>query len=305
VSVLRSIARVVIAIAFVVGAAIAFLRQPTTAAADRLTTHADPAVLERDVVALTSMNRCSDDPRGAAYIAKRFAENGARVSEQVYVARRRTYRNVIARFDGDGPPVIVGAHYDAFCINRPLPGADDNASGVAGLLELARIVAAAPRRPSLILVAYANEEPPFFASDAMGSAVHARGVKEPVRGMIALEMIGCFTARQPWPSRLLGMLYPARGDFVAVVGRWRDVPWLREVKRGIGAALPAVAFVGPAEWIDASDHRSYWATGIRAVMVTDTAYLRNPRYHTSADTAATLDYAAMARVVDGVANALR
>src|SRR6184192_3194852 len=121
------------------------MRQPTIAAADRLTTHADSAVLERDVVALTSMNRCSDDPSGTAYIAKRFAESGARVSEQVYVARRRTYRNVVARFGGGGPPIIVGAHYDAFCINRPLPGADDNASGVAGLLELARIVRAMPR----------------------------------------------------------------------------------------------------------------------------------------------------------------
>lgn len=118
-------------------------------------------------------------------------------------------------------------------------------------------------------------------------------------------MIGCFTERQAWPSALIEAIYPRRGNFVAVAGRWRDVPWLREVKHGLGATMPAVGFVGPADsGIDASDHRSYWSARIRAVMVTDTAYLRNPRYHTAADTAETLDYAAMARVVDGVANAV-
>ena len=118
-------------------------------------------------------------------------------------------------------------------------------------------------------------------------------------------MIGCFTERQPWPSRVLAAIYPRRGNFVAVAGRWNDVRWLREVKRGLGAAMPAVGFVGPSDsGIDASDHRSYWNAGITAVMVSDTAYLRNPRYHTAADTAATLDYRAMARVVDGVAVAL-
>lgn len=293
-------------VAIVIAAAIAFVRQPTIDARDRLTVHANPDVLRRDVLALTSFNRCGDDPRAAEYIARRFAETGARVSEQVFVARRRTYRNVVAQFDGEGLPIIVGAHYDTFCASRPLPGADDNASGVAGLLELARVAAATPRRTPLILVAYANEEPPFFASDDMGSAVHARSVRQPVRGMISLEMIGCFTEQQAWPSALLAAIYPRRGNFVAVVGRWRDVPWLRHVKRGLGATVPAVGFVGPADsGIDASDHRSYWAAGIRAVMVTDTAYLRNPRYHTAADTPETLDYAAMSHVVDGVANALR
>jgi len=305
VSVLRSIARVSLIIAAAIVAAIAFVRQPTIDRNDRLTVHASPDVLRRDVLALTSFNRCGDDPRAAAYIARRFAETGARVSEQVFVARRRTYRNLIAQFDGAGLPVIVGAHYDAFCASRPLPGADDDASGVAGLLELARIAAAMPRRAPLILVAYANEEPPFFASEDMGSAVHARGVRQPVRGMISLEMIGCFTERQAWPSSLLAAIYPRRGNFVAVAGRWRDVPWLRQVKRGLGATMPAVGFVGPSDsGIDASDHRSYWAAGIRAVMVTDTAYLRNPRYHTAADMASTLDYVSMAHVVDGVANGL-
>lgn len=138
----------------------------------------------------------------------------------------------------------------------------------------------------------------------MGSAVHARAAGN-VRGMIALEMIGCFTAKQPWPSPLLTAIYPPRGDFIAVGGRWRDVPWLREVKRGMSAALPVVAVVAPERsGIDASDHRSYWAAGIPAVIVTDTAYLRNPRYHTASDTVATLDYAAMARVVDALANVL-
>jgi Zn-dependent M28 family amino/carboxypeptidase len=256
--------------------------------------------------------RGADQPenldRAAAYIAERFREAGARVSEQPFSERGRTYRNVIADF---GPPagekLIVGAHYDAFTSTGDLPGADDNASGTAGLLELARLLGVrAPRRP-VELVAFTTEEPPFFGSENMGSAVHAAQLQRSrmgVTGMICLEMIGYFHREQTWSSPLLGMMYPSKGDFVAVTGGWPDRELARDMKaamRGAGG-VDVYSFTGPREMLDASDQRNYWSRGWRAVMVTDTAYLRNPNYHTKRDTSDTLDYEKMARVVDGVFN---
>jgi Peptidase family M28 len=137
----------------------------------------------------------------------------------------------------------------------------------------------------------------------MGSAVHARSAGRAIDGMICLEMIGCYTRVQPWSSWVFRLLYPSRGDFIAIAGRPRDTRLLRRVKAAMQGAgeLPVYSFTGPG--IDASDQRNYWAAGAEAVMVTDTAYVRNPRYHTAADTADTLDYARMAAVVDGVLNA--
>jgi hypothetical protein len=128
--------------------------------------------------------------------------------------------------------------------------------------------------------------------------------------MICLEMIGCFTERQPWPSALLRLLFPNDGEFIAVVGRWPDRALARQLKSAFrgAAGVTAVSYSGPAiSGSDASDQRSYWnewPEGIPAVMVTDTAFLRNPRYHTPDDRPDTLDYRRMAQVVDGVANAV-
>jgi len=202
---------------------------------------------------------------------------------------------------------VVGAHYD---VCGDLPGADDNASGVAGLLEIARLLATRPPRVPVELVAFSTEEPPFFGGADMGSAVHAADLlrqRVHVTGMICLEMIGCYTdgtVRSPW---LLGLVYPRRGDFVAVVGRWEDRRLARRVKAGAKGAggIRVVSFSGPPILgADLSDHRNYWSSGFHAVMVTDTAYLRNPRYHTSLDLPETLDYRRMAAVVDGVFNAI-
>ena len=248
--------------------------------------------------------------RAAAYIANAFRRAGAEVYEQPFRARGRVYRNVIARFgprDWHRPLLVVGAHYDAFGESGALPGADDNASGIAGLLELARIAGRSEIREPLELVAYTTEEPPFFGSAEMGSAVHAASLEgRRVRGMICLEMIGVFSGSQSWPSPLFEWIYTRRSDFIAVSGGWSDRALAREVKRAIHGAggIEVYSFSGPRQTSDASDHRNYWAHGWPAVVVTDTAFLRNPRYHTKRDTADTLDYAAMARVVDGVANAL-
>lgn len=273
---------------------------------------ADPERLRRHVefLATQAAPRDVDHPenldKAVAYLHDQLALTHARVREQVFEVRGRTYRNVVATLGpATGPVLIVGAHYDAFGGFGDNPGADDNASGIAGLLELARILDGRDLPLRVELVAYANEEPPWFGSPWMGSAVHARSLKgQDVQGMICLEMIGYFTAEQPAPNRLFRLLYPDRGDFIAVAGRWSDRVLARHLKRAIrGTGFPAVSFTAPRDaGIDASDQRSYWDLGIPAVMVTDTSDLRNPHYHAPGDTAGTLDYGRMARVVEGVGN---
>jgi Zn-dependent M28 family amino/carboxypeptidase len=288
------------------------IRQPLLTRAPFVATiRADPATLQRHVEHLTTRSRSADRPDelavAARYIADSFRASGAPVDEQVFTARGGTYRNVIASFGprSDAPLLVVGAHYDAF---GDFAAADDNASGTAGLLELARLLAKQPPARPVVLVAFANEEPPFFGSQQMGSAVHAESIaRRPVAGMICLEMIGTFEGAQAWDSEVVAAMYPDRGDFIGVAGGWADRAFARRVKRAMAAVPngpPVLSFSGPRQTVDASDHRNYWARGWPAVMVTDTAYLRNPRYHTAADTADKLDYVSMARVVDGVFNAV-
>jgi hypothetical protein len=318
-SLLRSLLRILIAtlaaLVILLGLGAAAITQPTFGAFPPPGgPAADPDRLRRHVEFLTvqAAPRDSDHPesldRAAAYIREGFARTRARVRDQVFQVRGRTYRNVIASFGpATGPLLVVGAHYDTFGDFGLNPGADDNASGTAGLLEIARLLDGRALPVRVELVAYANEEPPWFGSPWMGSAVHARSLKgQDVRGMICLEMIGYFTERQPAPNLLFRLLYPERGNFIAVAGRWSDRALTRHVKRAIrGSGFPAYSFTAPRDaGIDASDQRSYWDQGIPAVMVTDTSDIRNPHYHAPGDTAGTLDYRRMAGVVEGVANAV-
>jgi Zn-dependent M28 family amino/carboxypeptidase len=309
---LRSLLRITIAVAIIIAAVVVIIRQPAiTSLPFRAATRASATRLREDVRVLTSSPRDAEHSAWAAdYIARELTAAGGRVTLQPFAARRATFRNVIAAFgprDSHQPPLIVGAHYDAFGVTAAYPGADDNASGTAGIIELARILGRTPPATPVLLVAFANEEPPFFASEEMGSAIHAASIAgEPIAGMICLEMIGYYTAHQTWTTPILGAIYPNRGDFIAVTGGWPDRGLARHVKRAIAGAggIDVVSFTGPRSMLDASDQRNYWARGRTAVMVTDTAYLRNPNYHTARDTAATLDYTRMARVVDGIANAV-
>ena len=294
------------------------LRQPTSGSEPfRGRLRAEPSRLEAHVRTLTTelLPRDADHPesldRTAAYVEQHLRATGAEVESRWYEVRGARYRNVAARFGPEnGPRLVVGAHYDAFSLFETLPGADDNASGTAGLLELGRLLAASPPRQRVDLVAFTLEEPPYYASAHMGSRVHAddlAGAGVDVAGMICLEMIGYFSERQEWPSALLALYYPRRGDFIGVVGRPADRALTRSVKRAMrgSGSLPVYSFNGPVTLgTDASDHRNYWRNGWTAVMVTDTAFVRNPHYHTAGDTAATLDYARMAAVVDGVQNAV-
>lgn len=286
--------RITAAVALLLAAAAGVIRQPVfTSLPYKSDEHADPAALRRHVEALAA-------GRSPGYIADAFRASAANVVEQDFVARRRTYRNVIATFGHGDPLTVIGAHYDAF---DNLPAADDNASGVASLLELSRLLAHTQPASETILVAYANEEPPFFGSDDMGSAIHAASVAGRDVRMLSLEMVGYYTDVQPWTSWTMCALFPTRGDFVAVSGGWRDRELTRDVKRAMaGAGMPVASATLPHSMLDASDQRNYWSRNWPAVMVGDTAYLRNPNYHSQRDLPATLDYVRMGRVVDGVFN---
>jgi Peptidase family M28 len=254
-----------------------------------------------------NLDRCAD------YIAHHFKQAGATVEFQPFRVAGMSYRNVIGRFNEGGPDkLIVGAHYDA-C--GELPGADDNASGVASLLELAALIGNSGSTQAIELVAYTLEEPPYFGTELMGSAVHARSLTNDsthIRGVIVLEMVGFFSEEwgsQTYPSPLLRLLYPIRGNFIGVVGRWDQGQWIRTVKAGMKGTtdLPVYSIRAPTyiPGIDFSDHRNYWAHGFPALMITDTAYYRNMLYHSAADTPDQLDYDRMADVVVSTYEAIR
>ena len=285
--------------------------------------HADPVDPER-LQAHVRMLSETFHPRGwedvenlertADYVAQELKQAGGEVSDQKYeTSFGVTHRNVVARFGPDTPErIIVGAHYDAV---DEVPGADDNASGVAGLLELGYLLGRTPPPLRVELVAWTLEEPPVFPTSDMGSAHHARALHEAdvkVRAAISLEMLGTFLdepGTQEFPAPVLEWVYPSTGNFITVVGRLGEGELVRTVKAAMrgGSELPVESINAP-RWVpgvDFSDHANYWDRGYPAVMITDTAFYRNPRYHTSGDTADTLDYPRMAKVVQGVFCAVR
>jgi hypothetical protein len=251
--------------------------------------------------------------RVAAYVREEFVRANAIVADQPFHVDGIPYRNVVARYGPDAREyVVVGAHYDAA---GPYPGADDNASGVAGLLELAFALGKTPLLTAVELVAYTLEEAPFFGTAQMGSAVHARALRErgvTVRAMVSLEMIGYFTDgadTQRFPLPWLSWWYPSTGNFIAVVGTFGQGGLARRVERAMAQAspLPVFSLTAPRSLpgVGLSDHANYWEVGYPAVMITDTAFYRNPHYHTRTDTAETLDYRRMALVVEGVYAAVK
>ena len=247
--------------------------------------------------------------RVAAYIYSELTTAGGRVSDQPFEARGKTYRNVVALFGPDSPErIVVGAHYDTA---GPLPGADDNASGVAGLIELGRLLGKANLAGRVELVAYSLEEPPYYRTPLMGSAVHAAELKQQgvhIRAMLSLEMIGYFSdeeGSQRYPVPGLSLFYPTRGNFVVVTGHLNTAPVVRRIKRAMTEAtlLPVYSLNAPADMpgaVELSDHLNYWLEGYTAVMISNTAYYRNSNYHLKADTAEKLDYRRLAQVVQGV-----
>lgn len=274
----------------------------------------DAAALERHVrmLAVNFHPRSVDNPvnldLAADYVLGQFRAAGAHTVEQPVQAGGKQFRNLVARFGPrDGPVIVIGAHYDS-CGDTP--GADDNASGVAALLELARLLATNPPAHAVELVAYTLEEPPYFRTDSMGSVWHARSLhdaRRDVRLMLSLEMIGFYRdtpKSQQYPISALKLLYPDEGNFIAIVARFGDFSATRRVKSLFKGAsdLPVVSINSPRslQGVDFSDHASYWRFGMPAMMITDTSFLRNPNYHELSDTPETLDYSRMANVVRAV-----
>lgn len=269
-----------------------------------------------------SYDRPANLDLAARYVSAAFEAAGAQVTTQENVVRGVTYRNVIARFGPTtGPLMVIGAHYDsnadvfvsrssAVSDETHTPGADDNASGVAGLLELARLLGQKRPARSIELVAYTLEEAPHFKTGDMGSIWHARSLAaagRDVKLMLSLEMIGFFRdepGSQAYPFPGMEHLYSKQGDFIALAGQFGNFVSMRRAKSLMAgaASLPVYSINAPAivRGIDFSDHSSYWAEGFPALMITDTAFYRNPHYHRASDTAETLDYRRMADVVKGV-----
>ncbi len=252
--------------------------------------------------------------RAARYIRDALAAMGYETRDEAFEARTVVVRNLVAEARGGARAdeiVVVGAHYDSVA---GAPGANDNGSGVAAVLELAR--AARDWRPARTwrFAAFVNEEPPFFRTAAMGSSVHARGAKsrnERIVAMYSLETIGYYSdapgsQRYPLP---LGAFYPDRGDFVAFVANLASRALLHETIAAFRAAaqFPSEGVAAPA-WIpgvDWSDQWAFWREGYPAVMITDTAPFRYPHYHTAHDTPDKVDYDRLARVVRGLERAFR
>lgn len=251
--------------------------------------------------------------RLAGYLAAQLKASGCEVSFQEVPVDGRVFRNVIGVVPGKtAKRIIIGAHYDA-C--EELPGADDNASAVAGLLELARLMGRTRHEHTIEFVMYCNEEPPYFATEHMGSAHHARLLErrgDEVAAMICLEMLGYYSDEpdsQKYPMRLMKAMLPSTGNFIGVVGNGQSVSLAKLIQREMNKAssLP-VARANIAQSIgfslDFSDHRNYWDKGYAAVMITDTAYYRNPNYHQPTDTPDTLDYRRMSDVVKALHRAV-
>lgn len=249
----------------------------------------------------------------ADYIRREFAALGLPVSAQSYQVMGQECENLEVILPGGARAseiVLVGAHYDTV---EGSPGADDNASGVAGLIEIARSLRATELARTLKLVAFVNEEPPFFFFGEMGSKVYARAARrrgDDIRIMLSLEMLGCYSdlpQSQAYPI-FLRWLYPDRGNFIAFVSNLKSRGALRKVVAAFKAHsdFPAEFLVSPAfvPGVAWSDQLSFWRERYPAVMVTDTAFYRYPHYHSSLDTAEKLRYPEMARVVEGLAHAV-
>ena len=247
----------------------------------------------------------------ADYIEETLQAMGYAVTSQAYTVQATSVRNLEAVLGGTSLAeeiVLIGAHYDTVSES---PGANDNASGVAALLEIARLLAAKPLARSVRFVAFVNEEAPFFYTWKMGSHRYARRAHERgdnITAMLSLETIGYYSdanGSQQYPNPVYAWLYPSTGNFIGFVG---NLASRKLVRQCLGAfrrhsAFPSEGIAAPGRMmgIHWSDHWSFWQEGYAAVMVTDTALFRYPHYHTSTDLPDRIDYERLARVAEGLA----
>ncbi len=253
-------------------------------------------------------------PRAARYIRGVFESSGLEVSEQVYHYRGQRVANLVATppdIDRTSAYYIIGAHYDTVPLT---PGADDNASAVAVMLELARRLSVTQLPAPVRLVAFTLEESPTFSTRHQGSRVFARERKkvgDRILGALVLEMVGYTCPRQHYPLVLRWAGYPSQGNFIGIVGNWRSRRFGRAALKGFrnNERLPVVSLFVPLNgWIlpatRLSDHASFWDAGWPALMITDTAFFRNANYHLPSDTIDTLDFEFMTELVNSLELAL-
>jgi len=284
---------------------------------------AAPQQLESHVRALEGVRHHEATPQAhraaAEYAHDQLQSLGLAVEWQPFDFRGRTHHNVAARLEGRDPTrprILIGAHYDTV---RGSPGADDNASGVAGVLECARLLSGGSYAATMEFVAFDLEESQK-TTYRVGSRHYARAARKAgarYAGALVFEMIGYRDrnpASQKVPKLISWMGIPTVGDFVAATGDGQSKRLLRTFEREAARAapdLPVVPLVTPLRgWVvwqtRLSDNASFWSTGYPALMITDTAFLRNPNYHRASDRAETLDYRFMASIVDAtVATAAR
>lgn len=277
--------------------------------------------LKKHVVKLTSYPLARNEKnieylnKASEYIKSNFANYSKRVVFQKYEVEGKIYQNVLSSFGPDtGKRFVVGAHYD---VCGEVPGADDNASGIAGLLEIARqlsrVNASLPFR--IDLVAYTLEEPPYFNTKQMGSYKHALSLKEnniAVIGMINLECIGYYTDRpnsQHYPFCGYRLLHGNRANFIAIVqkngmGNWSSRMRYLMKQYAHGIRLVSYKPIAIKKGTRLSDHKNYWDLDFPALMITNTAMYRNVNYHQETDSYETLDYFRMTKVVDMVFQSL-
>jgi hypothetical protein len=278
------------------------------------------ANLKRHVVAIASrphnVMHYEALEAAAVYIEQTLRGLGYTVTPQIYDVDGRSVRNLEATIEPAGagpdtPSIVIGAHYDSV---GDVPGANDNGSGVAAVIELARVMRGAATKKRLRFVLFVNEEPPYFQTPDMGSLRYAAMLaerSEQVAGMLSLETIGFFSdtpGSQVYPKPF-GAFFGDRGDFIAFVG----MPGSRDlVQRAIAAfrrdtALPSIGGVAPGgiPGIGWSDHWAFAQHGFPAIMVTDTAPFRYPHYHRLTDTPDKIDYERLARVTVGLQRVVR
>lgn len=244
----------------------------------------------------------------ARYIYDEFSKYADTTYYQPYEVYGKTYKNVICVFDqAQTETIVIGAHYDV-CGDQE--GADDNASGVAGLLELARLLKGKNLNNRIEIVAYTLEEPPYFRSEYMGSAIHAKSLKDNnvnVYGMACLEMIGYYDdakKSQDYPLGFLKLFYGSRGNYITLVNKMKKGKFSRKFtgKFKKQKLIRTKKFNAPKSLtgIDWSDHLNYWKLGYSALMITDTSFYRNKNYHEDGDKLETLNIPKIAEVIDSV-----
>ena len=251
-----------------------------------------------------TLRRYENLTRSTDFIADRFSEHGYVPRFEDYTVDKKRVCNIIAEIPGLIAPeriIVIGAHYDTI---EGTPGADDNASGIAGLMELYRLLSPHRFRRTLRFIAFTLEEPPYFQTDRMGSMVNARNSKrrkDPIDFMICLEMLGFAHRRyaQHVPFYDMERYFPKKGNFLAVASLPSSAEYTRLWKRVYGKYSPKelVEIIGPPSipGITHSDHYSFNRHGYPAIMLTDTAFYRNTNYHSDGDTIDTINFSFLAR----------